>query len=272
MSAIGGILHLDGKPVLKPSLHKMSESVMHRGPDRQNIWHQDNVGLFNNLLKTTPEAKYELMPLKLHNYVITADSRIDNRNELFNILGINPPYNKLTDSELILRSYIKWKEDCPKHFLGDFAFAIWNNTKKELFCARDQFGIKPINYYFDNKLFIFSSEIKPLFSEKSVQKILNEERIADFIIQDLEGIDKVSTFFKSIYKLAPATSVTVNKGGMKFKRYWQLDPTKPIKFKNDEEYQEGFKEIFTTSVKRRLRCSNNVGMTLSGVWTPPLSW
>jgi len=264
MSAIGGILHLNGKPVSRPVLHQMSEAVKHRGPDRQNLWHEGSIGLLNNLLITTPEANYELMPLKFHDYVITADARIDNRDELISKLSINPPYNKLTDSELILRSYIKWKENCPKQLLGDFAFAIWDDKNKELFCARDQFGVKPINYYFDKNIFIFSSEIKALFTEKSIPKLLNEERIADYIVQDLEGIDNASTFFKSIYKLAPATSVTVKKKGIKFKKYWQLDPTKPIKYKNDEEYLEGFKEKFTTAVNRRLRRSRNIGVTLSG--------
>lgn len=265
MSAIGGILYLDGKPVSKLTLNKMSQALRHRGPYNQKIWIEGPIGLYNNLLLNTPESKYECMPLIIDDYVITADARLDNRIELYKELGIKKPLSKLTDSELILRSYIKWKDDLIKYLLGDFAFAIWNKKNKQLFCARDHFGLKPFIYYFDSSLFIFSSEIKPLFLEYTVPKIINNERIADFIVQDLEGIDKTSTFYNSVFKLEPAYSLVIKNKNLNLKQYWHLFNDKKYEnYDKNYDFEKTFEQIFTKAVRRRTQNVENVGLTLSG--------
>ena len=265
MSAIGGILYLDGKSVSKPILQKMSEAVKHRGPDKQNNWNKGSIGLFNNLSLTTSESKYESMPLKINDYVITADARLDNRNEIINKLGLKPPFNKLTDSELILRAYIKWEVNSPKFLLGDFAFAIWDKNKNELFCARDHFGLKPFIYYFKDNLFVFSSEIKPLFCVNQVKKSINYNRIADFIVQDLEGIDNKSTFFNSIYKLPPSYSLIIKNNKLKLNRYWNFFEDKKYEnYDKNYDFEEKFLDIFTETVRRRTRNLETTGLTLSG--------
>ena len=165
MSGIIGIHYLDGRPVDRENLTKMVDILAHRGPDGADIWVDGCVGLGHRMLWTTPESLIEKLPLENQrgDLVITADARIDNRDELIAALQINNrPSDKVVDSELILAAYEKWGEDCPEHLLGDFAFAIWDERRELLFCARDHFGVKPFYYYFANNTFAFGSEIKAL--------------------------------------------------------------------------------------------------------------
>ncbi|MGH7884639.1 MAG: asparagine synthase-related protein, partial [Thermodesulfobacteriota bacterium] len=264
MSEIGGIFHLDDKPVDRASLSGMSDSVKFRGPDRSGIWINGFIGLYNNQLITIPESEYESMPLSIENYTVTADSRIDNRTELIKNLEISGSPKEITDSLIILRSYQKWKEDCPKYLLGDFAFVIWDAIKKKLFCARDHLGVKPFYYYFvPEKLFIFSSELKSLFSCGLVRREIKDNKIFDFL-KDNEAIDKTTTSFENVLKLPPSHSFEISKGGINKKLYWSFDPSKEIKYKNQSDYYEHFLELYTESVKCRLRSTKKPASMLSG--------
>ena len=107
------------------------------------------------MLHTTPESLYEKLPQQDDEagLVITADARIDNRDELFDALGIpNPDRPTMPDSALILKAYRKWGQDCPNHLLGAFAFTIWDKKEQSLFCARDQMGFKPFYYYRSHRI------------------------------------------------------------------------------------------------------------------------
>ncbi len=94
--------------------------------------------------------------------VITADARIDNRNELSKLLGVED-HDNIPDTYFILRAYEKWKEKCPEYLLGDFAFVIWDPNDETLFCARDHMGVKPFYYYLSDNLFVCASELKAFF-------------------------------------------------------------------------------------------------------------
>ena len=259
MATIGGIYNLNNSPVCQQTLNNL-------GLNNVNIWHKDNLSLFNSNFNTVSEYSYEKMPFKNSNgsLVITSDSRIDNRTELISTLRINEEIDLITDSKIILKSYEKWGENCTKHLLGDFTFAIWDCKNKNLFCARDHFGIKPLYYYYKNNIFVFCSEIKPIINLDFVNNDINEGRIADFLSEYLEGIDKTSTFYKFIKKLKPATSITVSKNKFTFKNYWSLNPDKPVIYNNQNDYYEAFIEKFSNAVKRRIKNRSNVGITLSG--------
>ena len=144
MSGIAGIYYLDGRPVEQAVVQRMLDCIAHRGPDGSGVWLDGSVGIAHRMLWTTPESLHEKLPLvnKTGELAITADARIDNRDELFASLNFNGrPRETIADSELILAAYEKWGESCPERLLGDFAFAIWNGRKKKLFCARDPVGM-----------------------------------------------------------------------------------------------------------------------------------
>ncbi len=167
MSGIAGIYYLDEKPVEWETLSRMVDRLVHRGPDGADVWCSESIGLGHRMLSTTPESLLEKLPLvsRSGDLAITADARIDNRDELIGLLRLKDyPAEKITDSQLILTAYEKWGESCSQYLLGDFAFAIWDRRKQTLFCGRDHFGVKPFYYYYcSGQIFVFASEIKALF-------------------------------------------------------------------------------------------------------------
>lgn len=264
MSGIVGIFYRNGRPVEKSSLEQMTETLAHRGSDRRSVWHSESVGMGHCLLHTTPESLLERQPtVDRSGNVITADLRLDNRDELIAILGFaSCDRDKITDSELVLAAYQKWGEDCPDRLLGDFAFAIWDAGLQQLFCARDHYGIKQLYYYCTDAMMVFASEIKALFCWSEVPRRLNEVKVADYLIPLLE--DREITFYQGIYRLPPAHSLTVGRTKVRLQQYWNLDPERNIVLGSDAEYAEAFREIFTEAVHCRMRSSFPVGTFLSG--------
>ena len=127
MSGIVGVYYLDGRPVCQKDLEGMSLILAHRGPDCAGLWSEGAVGLGHRLLWTTPESLHEHLPMvsTSGNIVLTADARIDNRDQLIADLGLGDrAAEDITDSVLILAAYEKWGERCPARLLGDFAFVI----------------------------------------------------------------------------------------------------------------------------------------------------
>jgi asparagine synthase (glutamine-hydrolysing) len=265
MSAIVGIYYLDGRPVDRSDLKRMVEKLAHRGPDGEDIWHKGSVGFGHRMLWTTPESLKEKLPMvhKTKKFVITADARIDNRDELIVMLDLkDQPTGEITDSELILASYEKWDEACPEKLIGDFAFAIWDEHRRKLFCVRDHFGIKPFYYYASDRVFVFASEIKALLCLPEVPCQINDVRVAEYL--GLLFNDTSITFYDGIFRLPPANSVTIHLNKIQTRCYWSLNPSNEIKLHSDEEYAEKFREIFTNAVRYRLRSKFPMGSMLSG--------
>lgn len=267
MSGIMGIYYLDNRPVDREDLGLMIEVLAHRGPDNADIWVNGSVGFGHRMLWTTPESLLEKLPLvnQTGDLVITADCRIDNRDELLTTLHFdNCPPEKITDSQLILAAYEKWGENCPEHLLGDFAFAIWDKSKQTLFCARDHFGVKPFYYYYQvGQNFFFASEIKALLCLSEVPRRLNEMRIADYLYPMSE--DKSITAYQGILRLPPGQTMTVSyKGDLVLRSYWSLEVGDELRLNSDEEYAEAFREVFTEAVRCRLRSAFPVSSHLSG--------
>ena len=269
MSGIFGIFNLDGRPVRRSDLAPMLATLERRGPDGSGMWIDGPVGLGHAMLRTTPESLHEQPPVvnRRGDLVITADVRLDNRDELISALGLQHyAGDTIGDNALILGAYEKWGEDCPARLLGDFAFAIWNKRKRTLFCARDQFGVRPFYYHHTDKYFFaFASEPKAILVLPQTPYCINEGRIADFLVTQLEGIDKTSTFFEEVYRLPPAHALIVTPQGMHMTRYWMLEPEPELRLSSDEEYAEAFLDVFTEAVRCRLRGPDGaVGSMLSG--------
>jgi asparagine synthase (glutamine-hydrolysing) len=265
MSGIVGLWRLEGQPVARTELVRMAESLAHRGPDGGGAWNDGCVGLAHQMLRTTPESFRECLPLAsaTGDLVLTADARIDNREELIAGLGLpDRPSEEISDGGLILGAYEKWGEDCPEKLLGDFAFAIWDGRRRTLFCARDHVGVKPFYYYGSPRVFAFASEIKALLSLGAVPRQLNEVRVADHLVGSFA--DRTITFYRDIFRLPAAHSMTVTAGAIRIRPYWSLDPSREFRLRSDQEYAEAFREIFMSAVRCRLRSAFPAGSLLSG--------
>lgn len=142
MSGIFGILNRSGKLVDKQIINSMLDAMSYWNPDDSGTWMDGPVAFGHAMLWNTPESKLEHLPNRQNAYVITMDARLDNREELAEKLEmVDRPMYQITDSDFILSAYHKWGEECPKYLLGDFAFAIWDKKKQQMFCTRDHIGI-----------------------------------------------------------------------------------------------------------------------------------
>jgi len=267
MSAIVGIYCLDNRPVERQGLEKMAEGVAHRGPDDGGLWNEGSVGLGQRMLWTTPESLKEKLPLvnRSGDLVLTADARIDNREELIAAVALTDRRpGELSDSQLILAAYEKWGEGCPEKLVGDFAFAIWDRRKQAFFCARDVMGIRPFYYHRTRRVFAFASEIKALLCLPEVPRQLNEVKVAYYLARILE--DRVITFYQDIFRLPAAHRMTVSREGIRIEPYWTVNLSHELRFSSDTEYAEAFRQIFTEVVRCRLRrvASQHRGVLLSG--------
>ncbi|MDY0039053.1 MAG: lasso peptide isopeptide bond-forming cyclase [Desulforhabdus sp.] len=264
MSGIFGIFRLDGKHIDQQALAGMLNALAHRGPDGARVWRDKCVGLGHRMLWTTPESLNETLPLEnaTAKLVITADARIDNREELIEQLYLKASHFEITDSELILKAYEKWGEKCPEKLIGDFAFAIWNERSQKLFCARDHANLKPFYYYHDDRFFAFASEIKALLYLNEIPRQLNDLKVADYLMGNFEN--RTDTFYKKIQRLPEANSLSVSRKGISKRTYWSLDPSRELRFSRDEDYVDAFRNLFEETIRCRLRSSFPVGCFLSG--------
>ena len=263
MSSITGIFYRDRRLINKETIQNMNDVLSHRGPDGSAFWNGLSVGLGHQMLYTTRESFHEILPFHddKTDLAITADARIDNRKDLAIELNIGDNED-ISDSYFILKSYEKWGENCPKHLLGDFVFAIWDNNENKLFCARDHMGVKPFYYYLNKNIFIFSTEIKALFTLSEVPRDLNEKKLALYLNRDI--LDKELTFYKDIKSLPGAYSLKITRENVEKEIYWKLDPNLTLKMDTEEDYANAFREIFSEAVKCRLRSHYPIGFELSG--------
>lgn len=266
MSGIVGILNIDGSPVDRSLLARLTAYLAFRGPDAQETWSQGPVGLGHALFQTVDDTRPDSQPLSLDGQVwIVADARIDGRGELRRKLSNHGCYDldEATDAELILHAYLVWGEESVQHLIGDFAFAIWDGRRRRLFCARDHFGIKPFYYAQVGDCLIFSNTLNCLQLHPQVSDKLNELAIADFLLFDC-NMDQFTTTFADIRRLPPAHYLTWQQGTLGPVRYWTLPLIdRPLRYSRPQDYVEHFRALLTQAVADRLR-TPRVGVAMSG--------
>lgn len=265
MSGICGIVRFDGQPVKTEEIQSMINAMKNRANDTEGVWVDGNAGFGHKMFWTTPESLYENQPQmdKDERIVITADARIDNREELIHKLGIDN-YGKtiITDVHLILLSYKHWGDECSKYLQGDFVLVIWDKKEKKLFIARDRFGIRPFYFIFNEGQLYFSSYIDVLLTVSKEFSSLNHESIKSFI--KFSSVKYEETMYKHILRIPPAYNFTFSINGIKKERYWF-----PEKIKIDydislEDASKKVRELLFNAVKSRVRIYGQWGCELSG--------
>jgi asparagine synthase (glutamine-hydrolysing) len=263
MSTVFGVFSQIDNSKISNSLEKMKTRLNHWNADNENIWISKNIGFGHLMLQTTPESLNEILP-KYYTHLktsITADVRLDNRNEICQALKIKNT-SDYVDSELIVLLYNQFKEKCVDHLIGDFAFVIWDEECQTLFCARDHIGIRPLFYSYENQTFIFSSEIKGILADDKFENNINYDylkKVCGYLSPDYN-----ETVYDKIFKVAPGESITIKNNQLTKKTYWRLDTVKETHLSSPSEYLSKIKELMEEAVKCRLRTSFQVGTELSG--------
>ncbi len=264
MSGIAGVLNLDGRPADPEALRAMTDVVAYRGPDGIASRLDGPIGLAHLQHCTTTESLREIQPFasSSERYLITCDGRVDNREELIPDLQARAPVGlDSTDVELILHAFTIWGADCLKHFVGEFAFAIWDRLEQRLFCARDPIGARAFHYSYDGRRFLFGTEIKQLLTQHESSPELNQLMLGLFLSG--KPLDGEMTFYQQIRRLRGGHFLTVSAQGLKLDEYWCPDPTDQIRVP-DGEYEERLVSVFKKAVASRLRSHRPVGIMLSG--------
>jgi asparagine synthase (glutamine-hydrolysing) len=266
MSGIAGIFYLDGRPAEQETIDQMVGAMKHRGPDGIHTWREGSVALGHCMLHTTPESLHDNLPMTSRdgNFVLTADARIDNREELMRVLELRPGKDRpVTDCDLIMAAYQKWGEACPEHLLGAFAFAIWDKRDRSLFCARDHFGLKPLYYSWEKrKYFAFSNSTKSLTKINLVSLNPCKQRIAEYLANI--NSNNEYTFYENIKRLKPGSVSVISMS--------EKDDIKYFRYEKEQSKQEciddsvsKFKHTLINSVERRVRAQSDcVASLLSG--------
>ncbi len=202
-------------------------------------------------------------PLKVGDLIITSNARIDNRDEILNSLNISNSFTpEISDSALIAKAYQKWGEDCVNHIHGEWAFAIWDEVKNELFLARDPLGNTAIFYYQSNESFIFCSSIKGILALSEISRTPN-----DIVLAGILTVYKPSggqTVYKDVFEIEPGHFLTIKSKIIIKKRYWFIENTPELRYKSSDDYVEHFLELYQNAVDVRLKNGGKIGSTLSG--------
>ena len=194
---------------------------------------------------------------------ITADARIDGRDELINKLKRRLTVKESpTDTDLLVYVYEAWGEDCVKHLIGDFAFAIYDDRSRRLFCARDHFGVKPFFYALSGDKLIFSNSINEIRQDLCVSDTLNEIAIGDYLLFGVNQ-DLSTTTFKDIKRLPPGHTLTFDGSSVTIRRYWTASIPHEIRFPDANAYVERLSELLMTAIQDRLR-TDRVAVLMSG--------
>ena len=265
MSAIAGLLTLDGGPIDSIDLDRMAEPLARRFPGGTRNWSDDRVGLVQAYADAAAEGpRPHIGTLNSADLRIAFAGRIDDRGRLITRLAAaRPGLGPLTrDGSLLLAAYRVWGEGCVERVLGDFAFAVWDGPNNRLYCGRDRFGVRPLYYVLDGTRLAFGSDMESLLRLPGVPHAFDDSALADFLLFGYDR-DPAGTPYRTIRQLPPAHTLTCEGPRVRVRRYWRLGPQAPISYRCPEDHVERFRELFGAAVSDRVR-EPRVGVLLSG--------
>ena len=247
-------------------INRMLTRIMHRGPDQSGIYLSNKIALGSVRLSII-DLKSGTMP------IVSNDNSlwIVFNGEIYNYIELREEliqkgysFNTTSDTEVIVNLYQEFGYDFIHKLNGQFAIAIWDKTKKELFLARDRVGIRPLFYTKTNNSFVFASEIKSFLEYPDIQLKLCPKSISQYFTfwTSLHPY----TAFDNIYEVPPGNYMIINDNGLSTHAYWQLPIYRPedYKFTNIQEASKEFERVFYDAVKLRLRADVPVAAYLSG--------
>ncbi|MEO6683134.1 MAG: asparagine synthase (glutamine-hydrolyzing) [Ginsengibacter sp.] len=267
MCGLAGIVYKNKERKVDPSLlKKMGDALIHRGPDDEGIYYQNNVGLaFRRLSIIDVSTGHQPFANNDKSVHIVFNGEIYNFPELkIRLQQKGYTFKSNSDTEVILKLYLEYGHECLSYLEGMFAFAIWDSNKQQLFCARDRFGIKPFYYYQDNEKFTFGSEIKAIIQDKDVDKTISPEALDSYfaygyIISDI-------SIYKNIKKLSPAHYLVLSFRDhvkVEIKKYWDVDFT-PDYTKSESYWIQKIEESFSETIRKTMISDVPIGAFLSG--------
>lgn len=263
MCGIAGIVSTTASVATRDRVRRMTDCLVHRGPDDAGEYTGPGVALgFRRLaiIDLSP-AGHQPMTNEDETVWLIFNGEIYNYQDLRKDLErAGHRFRSATDSETVIHAYEEYGEACVERFHGMFAFAVWDAKEKKLFLARDRFGKKPLFYHQKGESLFFGSELSALLSV--VERPTMNERALRYYFR-LQFIPSPHTIYQGIQKLPPAHTLTWQHGQSTVRRFWSLHFT-PKTTMSIEDASREFEKRFRTSLKRRLMSDVPLGVFLSG--------
>lgn len=262
MCGITGVLYFEDREPSIPMLKRMTDIIHHRGPNDVGFWTDNRIGLAFKRLSIIDLAEgHQPLANEDDSVWIIFNGEIYNYKELRTMLqDRGHKFKTHSDTEVIVHLYEEFGEECVKYLRGMFGFVIWDRNKKELFGARDHFGIKPFYYHYSGRQFLFGSEIKSLLEAEGMNRMIHSDSLLNYLT--FQYVPEPNTMFEGIQKLPPAHYVKVSfDGQMSIHRYWDpmFDPVdRPF-----DHYVEEIRHVLRDSVKHHLVSDVERGCFLS---------
>ena len=267
MCGITGYAYFDKERKIVPAeLKSMSDSIRHRGPDDEGFFIEGNVGLgFRRLSIIDLSTGHQPLANEDETIWIIFNGEIYNYQELQeNLLKQGHVFKTKSDTETIVHLYEQYGTDCLQYLRGMFGFAIWDGKKKQLFCARDRFGIKPFYYYTDQEKLVFGSEIKAILKCENIDRTLSYDALDSYFA--FGYITSDLSIYKNIKKLQPGHYLVLSFNGkvtVETKRYWEVcfDPDYS---KTEGQWSQELEACLSETVKLHMISDVPLGAFLSG--------
>lgn len=269
MCGITGLINFNKKRINEKELWDMTDALSHRGPDDRGIYIDNFIGLGHRRLSIIDLSSLAHQPMQSANgdFMITYNGEVYNFRELRKELeneGVE--FKSRSDTEVVLKSFMKWGINSVNRFNGMFAFAVWDKQKQELFLARDRYGIKPLYYSFQNDIFLFGSEQKAILTHPTVKREIDLEAMLEYFT--FQNIFTDRTLVKGI-KLFPAgcwvkIQLRARRNQIDPVRYWDYEFREVSQPRKEKDYIEELDRLFRQAVRRQLVSDVPLGSYLSG--------
>lgn len=268
MCGITGIWNFK-EPIKKDTLLTFTNSISHRGMDDfgHGLYLDRRLGLGHRRLSILDLSENGRQPMEFGGYSIVFNGEIFNFQELKNeLISLGYQFQTETDTEVLLAAYKQWGEQCLDKLNGMWAFAIFDQSKEELFLCGDRFGIKPCYFSYDeNEQFAFASETLAFGNLEGFKKVVNSERL-NLNLKDEYALEPLGfTIYEGIYRLLPGHYIRIKKGKIPQQERWYdiRDKVSNLKIPYNEAVKT-FKELFKDSCRIRLRSDVPIATALSG--------
>ena len=265
MCVLFGIVHIDpAKPVDTEALVRMRDVLRHRGPDDAGLWTDRGIGLGHRRLSIIDLSSAGRQPMSNEDGSVW----VTYNGEIYNYAGIRSKllasghaYRTHTDTEVLVHLYEDHGFEMCHKFIGEFAFAIWDDREQLLFAARDRLGVKPLIYAVSDGRFAFASDFNALMTDRRISRELDDDGLASYLT--FQTILAPRTIYRAVHKLPPGHYAVVRKGDVRVVRYWDVEFA-PDESRSVESFAEEIDDLVTDSVRRQMIADVDLGAFLSG--------
>ena len=258
MCGIGGYF---GVEVPTAKLAVLMDRLAHRGPDDQRFYHRGDVGLVHTRLSIIELSELGSQPYYFENLILVFNGELYNYKEIRQDL-IKKGYSFVSDSdtEVLIKAFHCWGEQCVDHFIGMFAFAIYDTQADEILLCRDRLGVKPLYYSYVDGAFYFASELKGL-EAFNLKKELNLDAVAVYLRFGYIPADQ--SIYRSVSKLEAGHFLRISRAGVSKRRYWN-PKTEPTQNRSEDDWLDELEQLLISSFRYRMVSDVPVGIFLSG--------